>query len=126
MRRLAFVFALALFLPQIGSSQTAAPSLLLGKDRPLTPGITRTTLKDDAKSTVTRVTFAPGSLEPPHTHPYDVILVPVIAGSVDGAIGDRTFTALKSGDVQFVPKGVTHHVGNTGKQTFELIAIALK
>ena len=63
MHRLAFVFALALFLPQIGSSQTRAPSLQLGKDRPLTPGITRVTLKDDAKSTVTRVTFAPGSLE---------------------------------------------------------------
>lgn len=126
MRRLSFVFALALFLPQIGSSQTRAPSLLLGKDRPLTPGITRTTLKDDAKSTVTRVTFAPGAMEPPHTHPYDVILVPVISGSVDGAVGDRTFTALKPGDVQFVPRDTIHHVGNTGAQTFGLIAIALK
>ncbi len=126
MRRTASVFALALVLPVVASSQTKAPSLPLGQGRPETAGITRTVLKDDAKSTVTRVRFEPSAAEPPHTHPYDVILVPVVAGTVEFTIGDKKVTAVKSGDVQFVPRDVTHQVTNTGKQNFELIAIALK
>jgi quercetin dioxygenase-like cupin family protein len=104
----------------------SAPSVPLGRGRPETPGITRTTLKDDAKSTVTRVHFAPGAVEPPHTHPYDVILVPVTSGPVDFAVADKKATVLKAGEVQFVPKDTTHHLGNSGKQPFELIAIAIK
>ena len=46
--------------------------------------------------------------------------------TVDVTIGDKKLTAVKSGDVQFVPRDVTHQVMNTGKQDFELIAIALK
>ena len=34
--------------------------------------------------------------------------------------------AVKSGDVQFIPRNVTHQLANTGTQDFELIAIALK
>ena len=126
MRKAVSVFVLALVLPVAAASQTKAPSLPLGQGRPETAGITRTVLKDDAKSTVTRVQFKPGAAEPPHTHPYDVILVPVVAGTVDVTIGDKKLTAVKSGDVQFVPRDVTHQVMNTGKQDFELIAIALK
>jgi quercetin dioxygenase-like cupin family protein len=65
-------------------------------------------------------------MEPPHTHPYDVILVPVVAATVDITIGENKVAAVKSGDVQFIPRDVTHQVTNTGKQDFELIAIALK
>jgi quercetin dioxygenase-like cupin family protein len=126
MRKAAFAFAFALVVPIVASSQTQAPSLPLGQGRPDIPGITRTTLKDDAKSTVTRVRFKPGAAEPPHTHPYDVILVPVMAGTIDLTIGDRKVAAVKSGDVQFVPREVTHHLTNTGRQDFELIAIAVK
>ena len=102
------------------------PALPLGAGRPDTPGITRTTLKDDAKATVTRVQFEPGAGEPPHTHATDVILVPVLSGSVEVGIGDRTLTSLKAGEVQFVPHDVVHHVKNTGTERFELIAISLK
>lgn len=130
LRRLATLLLSALVLaPATGSPQTtgAAPSLPLGAGRPETEGITRTTLKDDAKSTVTRVRFAPGATEPPHTHPFDVILVPVVTSStVDIGVGTTTLTSIKPGDVQFVAKDVTHHVGNRGKEPFELIAIALK
>ena len=124
--KIVLVFVLALVLPIVGWSQTKAPSLPLGQGRPEVPGITRTTLKDDAKSTVTRVHFKPGAAEPPHTHPYDVIIVPVIAATIQFTIGDRKVTAVKSGDVQFIPRDVTHQLMNTGKQDFELIAIALK
>lgn len=117
---------LALALPIAASSQTNTPSLPLGQGRPDVSGITRTTLKDDAKSTVTRVHFKPGAAEPPHTHPYDVIIVPVVAGTIDFTIGDRKVTAVKPGDVQFIMRDVTHQLTNTGRQDFELIAIALK
>ena len=126
MRRTAVVSALALAIPIALSAQTSAPSLPLGAGRPDVPGITRTTLKDDAKSTVTRVHFKPGAAEPPHTHPYDVIIVPVLAGTIEFTIGDKKVTAVKPGDVQFVPRDVTHQLKNSGKQDFELIAIALK
>jgi quercetin dioxygenase-like cupin family protein len=126
MHQTAVVYALALLIPIAASAQTQAPSLPLGQGRPDIAGITRTTLKDDAKSTVTRVHFKPGAAEPPHTHPYDVIIVPVMAGTIDFTIGGKKVTAVKSGDVQFVPRDVTHQLTNTGKQDFELIAIALK
>ena len=103
------------------------PSVGLGaQGRAETPGITRTTLKDDAKSTVTRVHFNPGALEPPHTHPYDVILVPVTSGPVDLGVGDKSIKDWKAGDVQFVPRDTVHHMGNAGREPFELIAIAIK
>ena len=128
MRRLALLLCFVVPFSLAGSAQAppAAPSLPLGQGRPDTEGITRTTLKDDAKSTVTRVRFAPGATEPPHTHPYDVILVPVTSGPVDVGNGATTLATWKAGEVQFVPKDVTHHVGNRGTVPFELIAIALK
>ena len=128
MRRLALLLCFVVPFSLAASAQAppAAPSLPLGQGRPDTEGITRTTLKDDAKSTVTRVRFAPGATEPPHTHPYDVILVPVTSGPVDVGNGSTNLTTWKAGEVQFVPKDVTHHVGNRGTVPFELIAIALK
>jgi len=126
MHRTVSAFVLALVLPVAASPQTKAPSLPLGQGRPDIAGITRTTLKDDAKSTVTRVHFKPGAAEPAHTHPYDVIIVPVVAATIEFTIGDKKVIAVKSGDVQFVPRDVTHQLTNSGKQDFELIAIALK
>jgi quercetin dioxygenase-like cupin family protein len=126
MRAFAIAIVIAGLTLQVLAQQAPPPSVNLDQGRPPTPGITRTTLKEDAKSTVTRVRFAPGSLEPPHTHPYDVILVPVLSSPVDAAIGETKLTSLKPGEVQFVPKGVVPHVGNTGTPPFELIAIALK
>ena len=66
-----------------------SPVLPLGGDRPETPGITRTTLRDDAKSMVTRVHFEPGAAEPPHTHAVDVILVVVEQAGQAGCRGSK-------------------------------------
>jgi quercetin dioxygenase-like cupin family protein len=126
MRRIAVVLALAVLIPIAAWPQTKAPSLPLGQGRPEVAGITRTQLKDDAKSTVTRVHFKPGAAEPPHTHPYDIIIVPVVAGTITLTIGDKKVTTVKSGDVQFVARDVTHQLANTGTQDFEIIAVALK
>lgn len=126
MRKTAWAFALVLVLQVAGSTQAPVPSVPLGQGRPETPGVTRTTLKDDAKSTVIRVHFIAGAAEPPHTHPYDIIIVPVVSGNVTVTIGGKKLTAVKSGDVQFVPRDVVHSVANTSGQDFELVSVAIK
>jgi quercetin dioxygenase-like cupin family protein len=119
----AAVVALAVLVPSLAGAQA---SVDLAKGRPATPGITRTTIRDDSKVAVTRVRFAPGAVELPHTHPYDVMLVPLMSGAVNLQIGDKKITSVKNGEVQFVPHDVTHFLGNTGKTAFELIAIGVK
>ena len=126
MRRTVLVLAFLLLASLAGSSQTVTPALPLGTGRPEIPGITRTTLKDDAKVTVTRVHFAPGASEPVHTHPYDIVLVPVVSGPVDWTVAGRRVTQLGVGDVQFVARDVPHQLRNAGQGPFELIAIATK
>ena len=126
MRFVVVMIAVLTLAPVLASPQTQAPSLPLGTGRPDVEGIKRTVLKDDAKVTVTRVVFEPNAAEPPHTHPTDVILVPVVAGSVEFALAETRITSLKAGEVQFVPRRVVHSVKNTGKQPFELIAITIK
>ena len=122
---LAVIAAIAL-APAVATQQTQAPSLPIGAGRPDVPGITRTILKDDAKIAVTRVRFEPNAGEQPHTHPTDIMIVPVVSGPVEFVMGDTKVTSLKAGDVQFVPKEVVHYVKNIGQQPFELIAITVK
>jgi beta-alanine degradation protein BauB len=119
----AALVALALIVPCLVGAQS---SVDLASGRPATPGITRTSIKDDAKVGVARVQFAPGATEVPHTHPYDIMIIPVTSGPVILQIGDRKITSLKSGEVQFVPRDVTHYLGNTGTTEFEIIAVAVK
>jgi quercetin dioxygenase-like cupin family protein len=119
------IVLLGLALTAVAAAQ--APSVPLGSGRPQTPGITRTTLKDDAASSVVRVHFEPGAKEPPHTHPYDVILVFVAAGDAKlDVAGNPGASGVKSGDVFFVPRNTTHALANAGSTSFELITVALK
>ena len=95
MRQVGLLIAFAVLLPLTVASQ-APPSVPLGAGRTETPGIKRTQLRDDSKATVTRVQFDPNAAEPPHTHPYDVLLVPVLPGTVRSrsATGDSRATRL--------------------------------
>jgi quercetin dioxygenase-like cupin family protein len=126
MRLVLMLIAALIFSPAATTAQSQAPSLPLGAGRPEIQGITRTVLKDDAKITVTRVVFEPNAAEPPHTHPTDIMIVPVISAPVELVNGNTKVTSLKAGDVQFVARDVVHSVKNIGKQTFELIAITIK
>jgi len=112
--------------PPPPSGGSDGPPALDLATRPAVDGITRTTLRDDAQMTVTRVHFAPGAAEPVHTHPFDIMVVPLQSGSVDLVLGEETIRGLGLGDVQFVPSGVSHQLANVGEVPFELIAIALK
>lgn len=108
-------------------SPSAVPvELPLGAGRPEVEGITRTVLSDDAVRTVTRVRFAPGAGEVPHTHPFELLVVPLTTGSVDWVLGDSRVGTLAGGDVQFVPAGVTHQLRNPGTEPYEVVAIAVK
>jgi quercetin dioxygenase-like cupin family protein len=117
------LIALAFVAPGFVGAQS---SVDLAGNRPATPGITRTTLRDDAKVSVARVQFAPGASEVPHTHPYDIMIIPVKSGPVVMQIGDKKITEIKAGDVQFVPHDVSHFVGSAGDAGFEVIAVAIK
>jgi quercetin dioxygenase-like cupin family protein len=115
----ALVFAVPTFVG-------AQSSVDLAGNRPATPGVTRTTLKDDVKYSVTRVVFAPGAGEVPHTHPYDIMIVPVKSGPAVIMVGDSKTTTVKAGEVQFVPHDVVHSVTNTGTVEFEVITVGIK
>lgn len=118
--------ALLVALSFVPALVIAQASVDLTGNRPATPGITRTTLKDDAKYSVARVTFAPGAGEVPHTHPYDIIITAVRTGPAVIMVGDRKTTAVKSGEVHFVPRDVVHSVTNTGTVEFEVITVGIK
>jgi len=111
--------------PPVSGGSDGPPALDLAS-RPAVDGISRTTLRDDAEVTVTRVHFAPGAAEPVHTHPFDLMVVPLQSGSVDWVMGEESIRELSVGDVQFVPRGVSHQLANTGSIPFEVIAIAIK
>lgn len=107
------------------AAQTAQ-SVPLGAGRPETPGVTRTPMHDDAKSSAVRVHFEPGAKEPPHTHPYDVLLVPLVTRPVEFIIGDKTIQTLTTGVVQVIPRDVTHSLANVGREPLEFVTVALK
>jgi quercetin dioxygenase-like cupin family protein len=125
-KRLPVFLLLVVGLPAAAVTQ-APVSVPLGAGRPETPGITRTQIRDDAKSSVVRVRFMPGAKEVPHTHPYDIVIVPLMTSDVQVVIGsNKPVTSVKPGDIQYVPKDVPHHVANTGKGQLEFIVVAIK
>ena len=117
------LIALAFVLPSLVGAQS---SVDLTGNRPATPGITRTTLKDDVKYSVARVVFAPGAGEVPHTHPYDIIITAVKSGPAMKLKIALLAGPVKSCNVHFVPREVVHSVTNTGTVEFEVITVGIK
>src|SRR5262245_46475704 len=90
-------------------------------------GITRTTLVDNSDARVVRVLFAPGSREPVHTHPNDLLTVQLTPGAMDIAIGSNMTTGERTaGFVQFLPRGVEHAYVSRDTKPFELMSVAIK
>ena len=114
---------LASATPIVAQSGQSVP---LGAGRPETPGVKRTPMHDDARSSAVRVHFEPGAKEPPHTHPYDVLLVPLVTRRVELVIGDNKIQTLTTGVVQLIPRDVTHSLENVATEPLEFVTVAIK
>lgn len=91
------------------------------------PGITRTTLIDNADVRVVRVRFAPGSAEPVHTHPNDLLTIQLTPGRYDISLADTRETGqFAAGFVKFLPRDVPHAYISTDSIAFELLSISIK
>ena len=108
----------------IKPSRTPAPAAP-PTDAP--PGITRTTLLDNADVRVVRVEFTPGSQEPVHTHPNDLVTIQMNAGPLQIRLGTRrTDNRRPVGFVQFVPRNARHAYASRGDRTIELLSVSIK
>lgn len=91
------------------------------------PGITRTTVVDNADTRVVRVRFAPGSREPVHAHPNDLVTVQLTPGDVEIVLGSqKTSSERPPGFVQFLPRNVDHAYISGDTRAFELLSVAIK
>lgn len=91
------------------------------------PGLTRTPVTSNDDLGVTRLDFEPDVREPVHTHPYDLVVVPISAGSLDLQIGDqKSVHNSPVGEAIFIPRGVPHAVANVGAAPLHIIGVAIK
>jgi quercetin dioxygenase-like cupin family protein len=91
------------------------------------PGITRTLLLDNGDVRVVRVRFAPGSREPVHTHPNDLLTVQLTAGQFAMQVGNATQRAEQApGFTKFLPRNVSHAYINGSSRALDLLSISIK
>jgi quercetin dioxygenase-like cupin family protein len=109
-----------------GAAQTPAPAAPTAA--PATPvGMTRTPVIDNAAVTVTRIRFAPGTREEPHTHPFTLVIAQLTRGDLEFLQDTTTTHAIATpGQVELVPSGVTHAGANPSQQGWDVMAIAVK
>lgn len=113
-----------LLLVTIKSNRAAAPA---APPTEAPPGITRGTLIDNADVRVVRVTFAPGSREPVHTHPNDLLTIQLTPGTFDILLGAAQSGARQpAGFVKFLPRDIPHAYISTDSQPFDLLSISIK
>lgn len=92
-----------------------------------TPGITRTPLFDNARASVTRVTFAPGARETEHTHPTDIMVILTSPAEIELVVADATTRGRQDvGKVFFIPANTLHLAANVGDKPFDAIVVTLK
>jgi quercetin dioxygenase-like cupin family protein len=117
MKRAFLVLLLVPLVGAVGASQT-----------PQTPiGFTRTTIIDNPRVTVMRLTAEPGAREEVHTHPYDIVVVQLTRGEVEMTVGSEKLTGPRDpGFVVFIAKGTPHAAANVGKTPFDVIVTVIK
>lgn len=90
-------------------------------------GITRTPVLDNAQARAARVTFGPGSREPVHTHPYDLVLVQLTPGRMEVLLSEKKeVKAYDPGEVIFLPRDVPHAAANPDQRAFDILSVAVK
>ena len=94
---------------------------------PLPAGITARTALDAPDATVRVVEFGPGARETVHTHPYDLVLVPLASGPMELQLAGKTETKnYGAGDAVFVPRNTPHALANPGKEKRAVSAVVIK
>lgn len=104
------------------------PERVRGGTAPPAPppaGVTRTPVFDNADATVTRLEFAPAAHEPMHTHPYDLVVVPLTPARLEVRTGKET-KVYAPGEAFFIPRNEPHAVANLASERFTEIGIAIK
>ncbi len=90
------------------------------------PGVKQTTVLDDPRVKVTRVTFEPTFHEAAgSTHDYDQVVVMLAPGDVALTMDGKTTSSWKRGDVRLIGRGVAHET-HAGKLAGDVLIIAIK
>jgi quercetin dioxygenase-like cupin family protein len=90
-------------------------------------GITRATLVDNEAVRIVRVRFAPGSAEPIHSHPNDLLTIQLTPGKLGVTMGTEHQTQERSGGyVHFLPRNIQHSYASEDSKPFELLSIAIR
>jgi quercetin dioxygenase-like cupin family protein len=81
-----------------------------------------------AKVCVEEVSIAPDAITIKHGHPTDHMLIAITDYELtDVAEGKGTSVRnVKSGDVEYIPAGITHQLTNTGKGTARFVVVVFK
>jgi quercetin dioxygenase-like cupin family protein len=91
------------------------------------PGITRTPRFENDETRAAVVSFAPGSREDVHTHPFDLFVIQLTPGRVETEVGSNKSVAdTSAGHVLFIRKNAPHAVGNVGSAPFDAMSVAVK
>lgn len=82
---------------------------------------------DNARTIVTRWTFAPGAETGHHVHAHDYVVVPLTSGRLrlEEPAGSRE-VQLEAGVAYARPIGVAHNVINVNAHEFSFVEIELK
>jgi len=106
------------------------PDRRRGGEAPALPapeGITRTPVLENADARVTRVEFAPAAREPVHSHPFDMVVVPLTAGRIELRLAERLETRdYAAGEPMFLPRDVPHAVASAASAPLEVLSVGIK
>ena len=90
-----------------------------------TSGIKRQVLIDERSAQVARVTYFPGTIEPPGPHAFDVVIVPLSEGTMRFSIAGKDMPPWSVGSAFFVPRQTEHVLANVGSTSVEFITIRI-
>ena len=117
MKRVLLVLLLVPLLAAVGASQTPQSPIVF----------TRSTIIDNPRVTVMRLTAEPGAREEVHTHPYDVVVVQLTRGDLEMTVGSEKVSGTRDpGFSMFIAKGTPHAAANVGKTPFDVIVTVIK
>lgn len=107
-------------LAKPGLTNTSSGAVVSGANVQKVPGL------NTLGVSLARIDYAPGGLNPPHTHPRATEIVFVLEGELDvGFITTANVLismSIKKGEIFVFPKGLVHFQKNNGKDAAAVIA----